>query len=312
MKCKICSSNGIFLDDYRFNINYDKKYFGSDLKIYHCEKCDFGFCEPMPEVNKLDSFYSNIYRSPGRPHESQLDADPFRDQILNYIQYLSTFIDFNKIKNVFDFGAGVGDLGYALKKRFNHINLSTIESDSYVKNILRNRSYNVFENFSQIDASFDLIISTHCFEHLTDLEIIKDLKNISHQNTYLFIEIPNTNFGELFFKRPYDSPHLLFFTRKSIQRIANKFNMSEINISTASFSIEEDYRRMEREKAFFQNWEPNKKSFNLKKMIKNLIPNKIMKLISLYRLNNEERLSAFSLNDKNLTALRVIFKINNQ
>ena len=56
--------------------------------------------------------------------------------------------------------------------------------------------------------------------------------------------------------------------------------MSEINISTASFSIEEDYRRMEREKAFFQNWEPNKKSFNLKKMIKNLIPNKIMKLIS--------------------------------
>ena len=212
MKCKICSNNGIFLDDYRFNINYDKKYFGNDLKIYHCEKCDFGFCGPMPEVNKLDSFYSDIYRSPGRPHESQLDADAFRDQILNYIQYLSTFIDFNKIKNVFDFGAGVGDLGYALKKRFNHINLSTIESDSYVKSILRNRSYNVFENFNQIDVSFDLIISTHCFEHLTDLEIIKDLKNISHQSTYLFIEIPNNNFGELFLKRPYDSPHLLFFT----------------------------------------------------------------------------------------------------
>ena len=88
--------------------------------------------------------------------------------------------------------------------------------------------------------------------------------------------------------------------------------MSEINISTASFSIEEDYRRMEREKAFFQNWEPNKKPFNLKKMIKNLIPNRMIKLISLYRSNNEERLSAFSLNDKNLTALRVIFKINNQ
>ena len=52
------------------------------------------------------------------------------------------------------FVTGFGDLGYALKKRFNHINLSTIESDSYVKNILRNRSYNVFENFSQIDASF--------------------------------------------------------------------------------------------------------------------------------------------------------------
>ena len=68
MKCTLCNHKGKFLDNYKFSIESDKDYFGN-LKIYHCEECDFGFVSPMPDKNKLNNYYKNIYRSGARPHE---------------------------------------------------------------------------------------------------------------------------------------------------------------------------------------------------------------------------------------------------
>ena len=42
MKCIICEGPVNFLDNYKFNLNSDKYYFG-ELKIYHCSNCDFAF-----------------------------------------------------------------------------------------------------------------------------------------------------------------------------------------------------------------------------------------------------------------------------
>jgi len=309
MKCIICSNETKHLDDYKVGIDHDKEYFG-DLKINHCSACNFAFCNPMPDSKKLDSFYENIYRSSGRPHQMQLDSNYYNDQIFNYIQYISTFVDFNNITNVFDFGAGTGDLGYVLKKRFNHLKLSTIENDKFARKVLKDRSYDIYDSFSEIEFSFDLIISTHCFEHLTDLDVINHLKNKSHNKTFLFIEVPNNNFDDLFLKRPYDSPHTIFFSKNSFHEIEKKYNMKAINISTASFSIEEDYKRMAKEKIFYKNWLPNKKSLSIKESIKKLVPVRLMSLIKFYRTDDNERISNFSLNDDNSTALRAIYKIN--
>ena len=66
-----------------------------------------------------------------------------------------------------------------------------------------------------VDKKFDIIIATHCLEHLTNLKIFNFFKKISHNKTFLFIEVPNNIFNKTFFDRPYDSPHLLFFSKKT-------------------------------------------------------------------------------------------------
>ena len=41
---------------------------------------------------------------------------------------------------------------------------------------------------------------------------------VSHKDTYVFIDVPNNNFDKKFFSRPYDSPRLIFFTKKKCRK----------------------------------------------------------------------------------------------
>ena len=117
MHCPICKSEKVsgYLCDYKFEIYEDQKYFGN-LKIDRCEKCDFSYANPMPDVKNLDFFYENVYRLPNRPpywvtkNDEVSEKRFLEDKNLNYLLYLSTLIDLKNIKNIYDFGAGFGDL----------------------------------------------------------------------------------------------------------------------------------------------------------------------------------------------------------
>ena len=218
MICPICNmSNDIkFIDNYKLHIEYDKKFF-KNLKIYNCNNCNLAFCYPMPDRKLLDSYYKNIYRSPGRPHQIfdfSLDDILYSDRNKNYIQYLTTFLNINKLETVFDFGSGTGDLGFLLKKLNKKINLYCEESDNFSKKILAKRGYSNLINSNE-KISTDLIISLHTIEHLTDVNIFKKLKDFAKPKSYIFLEVPNCEFSSKFINRPYDSPHLLFFTKKA-------------------------------------------------------------------------------------------------
>ena len=59
----------------------------------------------------------------------------------------------------------------------------------------------------------------HSLEHLTDLKIFEKFKKLTKKNSYIFIEVPNCEINEFYKTRPYDSPHLIFFTKKSLEKI---------------------------------------------------------------------------------------------
>ena len=179
MNCLICKKNQDvkFHKDYLFEIKDDKKYF-KDVKIYRCDECDFCFASPMPSNKDLDYFYENIYRSDGRPpylvSENYEDQKKhyLEDKNLSYLLYLTSLIDVRKIKNLYDFGGGDGDLGFALKKRFPHLNLSCTEGDTYCDQILTDRGYTNYKNLDDINKKIDLIVTTHSMEHLPDINSI--------------------------------------------------------------------------------------------------------------------------------------------
>ena len=248
MKCLICekTNNVKFLSEYKLEIREDLKYF-QDAQIYRCNECDFAFVDPMPSSEDLNYFYEKVYRSNGRPpylvSENYEDQKKhyLEDKNLSYLIYLTSLIDLKRIKKLYDFGGGDGDLGYALKKKFPNLELFCTEHDLNCENILNDRGYNNFKDFSNLNQKFDLIITTHSLEHITNInDIFRKFKSILNPGGFIFFEVPNCP-KEYWNGRPYDSPHLQFFTKKSFEKLAKIHNLDFVNFSFSAYSFVKDH-----------------------------------------------------------------------
>ena len=317
MNCPICKNlkNVIPRCDYKYEIKEDIKYFGK-LNVYKCKECDFSFANPMPETKNLDYFYKNIYRQVNRPPywvtENDKDSEKrvLEDKNLNYLLYLSTLVDLKKINNIYDFGAGFGDLGYAIKKKFPHVNLFCTEYDKECTDILKKRGYKN-EPIENINEKFELIITLHSLEHLTDLEVFNNFNEILKPGGKIFFEVPNCP-EEYFSGRPYDGPHLLFYTKKSIESICDKFNYDVDRIDISSYSFEEDHKYQRESQDRYYRIKSGKTYDSLKQFIKKFIPYNFIKfrqlLLNFQNVNEMHKLGLFTSNSDDNCYLRGILK----
>lgn len=308
-ECIFCNSNKLeFIDKYKYEIESDNKYLGN-MEIFKCNDCNFAFTIPMPEIKLLDIFYKNIYRNINRPHYYSKNYKKYSylfDINLEYLSYLTSSINFNKINSIFDFGAGLGNLGYALKKKYKHLNLFCLESDENCKDILNQRGYKNFKNFDEIDMKFDLVISLHVFEHLTDLNVIRNLLNYIDVNGYLFFEVPNCDFEKGYKKRIFDSPHLIFFNKSNINNFFDKTNLSKISLINASYSVEHDI-----ENQLLSKNKHNKKSLlsKLYLLIRKFIPTFVKYLRMRYKNDlSDQKLKWYYNNNENSRCIRGLYK----
>ena len=315
-KCILCKDDQVtFYDNYKLNVISDKEYFGK-TKIYKCEKCEIGFCDPMPKQEKLNFFYNQIYRSTGRPHQINFDAlekDLYSFRNLNYIQYLTTFIDFKNIKSILDFGSGLGDIGFLLKKKFSHLKLFSCENDKYCRKVLNERTYKVFDynNFDKVEEKFDLIISTHSLEHMVNFDLINEFKKKANPKSYLFIEVPNCPLNDDYKTRPYDSPHLIFFSKKSMNELYKKFNLNLLNLNYSSYTLSTSFKYMKQSKKNYENWSTfNKLEKKIKDLIRKIIPKIFFEFKHFLYEKNLDKLDYFVLNKKDSWCVRGLFKLN--
>ncbi|SMF79462.1 methyltransferase domain-containing protein [Candidatus Pelagibacter sp. HIMB1321] len=307
MNCLICEKNNLnFFDDYRYNIKTDKEYFNNP-EIFRCPNCDLSFCNPMPSVANLNTFYSNIYRAHGRPHEFDIidiRNNNNNNNNISYLEYLEKFIDLERVYQLFDFGSGTGCLGHFIKKKYQKIENNCAEKDRYCKKILEERGYKNYENIDKVNNKFDLIISLHSLEHLTDLKIFEKFKKLSKVNTYIFIEVPNCEINEFYKDRPYDSPHLIFFTKKSFEKIAQKYSLEIIDISYASITLKRNFELMKVSKKKYENWQRGRYIDKAKSYLR-----KALKYLRIIKNSKNTEKIIFKEDDKYLSNIRVIFKV---
>tara|TARA_B110000971_G_scaffold147004_1_gene150191 strand:- start:5748 stop:6713 length:966 start_codon:yes stop_codon:yes gene_type:complete len=321
MNCLICNNSEKvnFLDELKLEVKEDSSFF-KDAEIFQCTDCDFSFVNPMPKIDDINFFYENVYRKKNRPPYWITDNDSDRiknyleDKNLSYLLYITTLVDITKIKNFYDFGCGDGDIGFALKKKFSNLELFCSESDSQCQKILSNRNYKNFKDISKIDKKFDFISTTHSLEHLTDTKMFSIFKNMLNPEGFLFFEVPNCT-SEYFKGRPYDSPHLLFYTKKSLEKIALMNNFKIVNISTSAYSFDNDHRYQRESQALYEEWISSKFSKpNIKNVIKKFLPLTLLNIRKNYLKikKNEEsaKLDWFTNNVGNNCYIRGIFKKN--
>ena len=189
-KSRVCPANSLkLIDKYKFEVNYDRKYFGNNTNILHCNQCDICFPDPMPSNDTLNDYYKFIYRAKNRPHSIH---DVYPPGILeSRFELLTKNIDFSKIKNVLEIGPGNGVFGKLLKSKCN-LNIYCIEPDSNSRKLLFQNGYNFFDEKTDNNIKFDLILSFHSLEHFTLVDSFFDLfERVLNEGSIICVEIPN-------------------------------------------------------------------------------------------------------------------------
>ena len=318
MKCLICENKNITLtSDYKLEVKADAQYF-ENCKIYKCDDCDFNFVYPMPSKEKLNYFYENVYRSLNRPpywlteNFEDMKNIYLEDRNISYLMYTTLLLDFKNIKNIFDFGAGNGDLGYSLKKKFSHLDLFCTENDKHCIPLLKERKYKNLKNITSLENKIDLIITIHSLEHLDSLDIFENFKKILKPNGRIFFEVPNCP-EEYFNGRPYDGPHLLFYTQKSFEKISKKYNFEIEHFHFSSYPFDQDHKYQRDSQNLYNKL--NDKKINLevvKKNIKKIIPYSLIKLrqklIHANNLVSSKRIDNFAFNTGDNCYIRGILR----
>ena len=320
MKCPLCNSKkSKFSDIYKFNVQYDKKYFG-EPHLEVCMDCNLGFANPMPIKNKVNEYYKSIYRSAGRPHYEDSRSPPLPNHIhLEIINNLSSMLDLSNVSTILEVGAGWGAIGMLLLQRYPHISIYTIEPDKHCQEVLLNRGYKIVESFQDIkNCNAEVVISLHCLEHfLSPRDFVEVYKPYISDDATVLLEVPNCRFGEGFEERPYDSPHLLFFNSESMEKFAKLNNLEIIAMFTTGRDTKDSFEGMSNWINEYGNWLPGDiKRKTAKEIIKSYIPPRIKNSIRALIEKKSKKLMAkqftnFSKYSSDHSNLRCILKVKN-
>ena len=129
---------------------------------------------------------------------------------------------------------------------------------------------------------------------------------------YIFFEVPNCT-DKYWSGRPYDSPHLLFYTKKSFEKLAYMHGYEFINFSFSAYSFKQDHKNQKESQI---NYYRGKKSVfsvnNLKRYFKRIIPNILITFrqdfLKAKRMRSEERMNWFVNNTGDNCYIRGILR----
>ncbi len=207
MKCKICSgtTNKIFSEEIL-------KTYPADY--YQCENCDF------IQVNNptwLEEAYSNTI--------TLLDIGMiYRNLILEKKTELIIDTCFHDAEKFLDYGGGYGMFVRLMRDK----GYNFYRQDKYTENI--------FCKFFDLEDSgtdrFDLLTAFELFEHFENpMEEIKKMFEYSDNILFSTELAPKDNIKNWWYIAPETGQHLSFYTEKSLQYVAQKFNVNYYKIN---------------------------------------------------------------------------------
>lgn len=292
------------IDDYLFNVEWDRNVLPCQ-RLLQCQTCNVVYADPMPDEAALVSYYSDIYRAVGRPHH--FSGQPkILYRHFAYLSYITTFVSVAEINRVYEIGAGFGEMGSLLKFVNPEIELLTHEPDLHTRDHLERAGYTVLPQETMIEGDIDLVISIHSMEHFTSLQHFFSLSNNLKSGGHFFVEVPNCTIEDGWLKRPYDSPHLIFFDPVTIRDSFERRQYKTIAISKSGVSLQEDFKLCAAWKKQFETWNPMgnyekyQHAVTPRQLAKRLLPSRAKQVIRAAirpEAENEPVFGAFDINN---------------
>ncbi len=229
MKCIYCGNENPTLmfkadifDRALFDINNHSEKLKQKMGIYHCDKCDYGFAEPVLSSSDIEELYNTYeYTSPF----NGLSVSTWFDR---NIKIISQFLE--KDKYIVEIGASEGYFLHLLNEAGYKNNLGIEPSKHVLKGIERGlnmkqiffteesvNEYNLFPN--KVDA----FVLLHTFEHFEDPFIIfETMVKYLKDDGLIFMETPNFS--------SFNVGHISYFSWPFYEKMAHKYNMKIIYV----------------------------------------------------------------------------------
>lgn len=223
--CPICESK-------RRNVisKYDR--YGMFCQNNICLECGLIYLDPRFDEKSTNIFYQEhyrgIYNSGGIPKNEIYKEEVKRGERI--LSFTKTFL--KKSNNILEVGCGMGGILSSFSKegfKCKGIDLGAdylkINTDKNIELI----NASVFE----IKEKFDLIIYSHVFEHLRDIEKeLNYLKNILTETGVIYIEVPGIfNLEEPYkynIKKYFQNAHNFSFSLENLTKTLNKYGFELI------------------------------------------------------------------------------------
>ena len=225
VRCAVC-------DKTNFEQIAEKDRYGLEMSVVICKECGLVQTNPRMTQAAYNQFYNNEYRPlyVGSEKATSLFFEQQYEHGRKIFSYLKVNGALPKSKNSFilEVGCGAGGILQFFKEK-GFKTLGTDLGESYLA-YGRKKGLDLRAGFlreQNLDAKPDLIIYSHVVEHLLDPnEELAYLKNITHKNSILYIEVP----GILNLKKPYkhdflrylQNAHTYHFSMNSLKNLLHK------------------------------------------------------------------------------------------
>ena len=238
MKCRYCKGkelhkcydvSQIYIPYIREKSNSNKNNTKVNLNFVICSKCNLLQLSSSSFKTDLSNYKFNIlsYRKPS--HEMDI---------------LETAANFVNPKNILDVGCNDGKFFDEVEKYFD-AEILGIEPNIYAYREGKNKNKNIINSYFDKKTAkkiinsrgtFDLIISRHVIEHVTDVkDFLINLKSLLHEDGLIMLEIPNDENALLNGGIFYWEQHLSYFSEKNFENYLNQNSLQVIDKRHYSF-----------------------------------------------------------------------------
>lgn len=238
----------------------------SGKKILICKNCDLGNVFPLiPEAKLVEHYKKDYWIS----HVGEIESAENRRTITTY-KLLSNYLDFKELDEVLEFGSASAQLSRYFKSNQNELIFDSVDPGIAWKDALKDDIRNIFMDIGMVNHKYSLIMSSHALEHVSSLEkYFEKFVSLLKPGGYLYFEVPNSEERDLIFgsKSSRHFPHTYFFTQKSFDRIAKKYNLEVVFSKTFSRSYYQRFNNINKE---IISSEENPKGAYLRVLFRNL------------------------------------------
>ncbi len=246
--CPVCRSQNFYQTPY-LNVGYTDFLPLTKLKNYGCETCGFGMAFPYLNVDVMNSFYVGEYRKEGSEHDNSgrksVKLSSISPRCVAQLLLLKTFKNLEPGHRLLDIGAG-GDATFVAAKMLGmNPKFCAVEADPQIQAMLKAQGVEVACDYFSPTANlspgaYDGIIFSHVLEHFSGeevLPVLAKIKDILAPGGIVMCEVPHAPL-KTYHHRFDDSPHLVFWTKESLQRAAEAVGLKTKFISTCGITLE--------------------------------------------------------------------------
>ncbi|AEE22232.1 Methyltransferase type 12 [Glaciecola sp. 4H-3-7+YE-5] len=242
------SSNNVALSEHAIkNLVPDHFIFKGLVNV--CDQCGHGVLLMIPSDEQITDFYNTAFW--GRedlPKRVKLASTGCFSNVhlaraKHQKQFISQYVDLNNLKSCLEIGAGDALLSKALKRYSNPTaNFFICEPGEHWNDYYRNEGLKKIADFFPFSCSrepYELIVTSHWLEHIPDVRgTLTSLNSKLKAGGKLFIEVPNTGY-DYWHVNVKDTPHIHFFTKHSLARLAENAGFKVIEIAEFGIPIAE-------------------------------------------------------------------------